>query len=86
MPLLCHPNSPPPGGGAQVAKNEQYCFARVRQAAISNATPPRRGAHLSALYLPQVPQVPLSSTRMPRVGILCGVGGAWAAPRGPCGG
>ena len=41
MPLPCHPISPPPGGGAQVAKNEQYCFARVRQAAISNATPPR---------------------------------------------
>ena len=40
---------------------------------------------MSALYLPQVPQVPLSSTRMPRVGILRGVGGAWAAPRGPCG-
>ena len=37
---------------------------------------------MSALYLPQVPQVPRSSTRMPRVGILRGVGGAWAAPRG----
>ena len=40
---------------------------------------------MSALYLPQVPQVPRSSTRMPRVGILRGVDGAWAAPRGPCG-
>ena len=33
MPLLCHPISPPPGGGAQVDKNELYFFARVRQVA-----------------------------------------------------
>ena len=83
MPLPCHPISPPLGGGAQVATNELYFFARVRQAAISNdATPPPRGAPLSARCLPQKPQVPLSSTRMPMLGILGRVGGVWAAPRG----